>query len=110
MAKFSGVIGFATSVETTPGVWTDQIVERPYRGDILQNNRKWQFWREGERVNDNFAIENLISVLSDAYLYQNLPFVRYVKWLGSNWKVSKVEVNRPRIIITLGDVYNAATS
>lgn len=108
MAKFSGVIGFTTSVETVPGVWDDEIVERHYRGDILRNNRKWQFWREGEKVNDNFEIDNQISVLSDTYLYQNIPSIKYILWLGVKWKVSSVDINRPRVIITIGDVYNAA--
>ena len=42
MAKFYGVIGYAIQVETVPGVWEDQIIERNYRGDVLQNMNRWQ--------------------------------------------------------------------
>ena len=30
MAKFFGEIGFATQVQTEPGIWEDKIVEKQY--------------------------------------------------------------------------------
>lgn len=109
MAKFSGVIAFATSVEVTPGVWDDQIVERHYRGDILQNTRRWDIItrQSGQQINDDFKVSNLISVLADTYCYHNIPNIKYITWLGVKWKVTKADVDRPRIIFTIGDVYNA---
>ena len=42
MNKFSGKIGFATEVESKPGVWTENITERTYYGEVLLNSRKLQ--------------------------------------------------------------------
>lgn len=108
MAKYFGAIGFTTSVETVPGVWDDQIVEKTYRGDILQNIRRWQ---EGnDQINDNFRVNNRISLLADTYLYENIPAIKYIIWMGTKWKVSSATINRPRIIFEIGDVYNATSS
>jgi len=103
MAKFYGVVGYAETKETTPGVWTETITERKYRGDITRNARRL----EGtSQVNDNITINNTISICADAYAYQNFFAIRYVEWMGANWKVTNVEVQRPRLILTIGGVYN----
>ena len=41
MSKFFGAIGYITQKEISPGIWNDDVVEKNYRGDILQNIRKW---------------------------------------------------------------------
>ena len=60
MAKFHGVIGYAIQIETVPGVWDDQIIERNYRGDVLQNMNRWQ---SSEQVNEIalYKIDSLIN-------------------------------------------------
>jgi hypothetical protein len=107
MAKFYGVIGYAIQVETVPGVWEDQIIERNYRGDVLQNMNRWQ---SSEQVNDNFAIDNKLSIISDPFAYENFQHIKYIRWMGANWKVTKVEILRPRLILTTGGVYNGPTA
>jgi predicted transposase YbfD/YdcC len=107
MAKFHGVIGYAIQVETVPGVWEDQIIERNYRGDVLQNMNRWQ---SSEQVNDNFAIDNKLSIISDPFAYENFQHIKYIRWMGANWKVTKVEILRPRLILTTGGVYNGPTA
>lgn len=107
MAKFYGVIGYAIQVETVPGVWEDQIIERNYRGDVLQNMNRWQ---SSEQVNDNFAIDNKLSIISDPFVYENFQHIKYIRWMGANWKVTKVEILRPRLILTTGGVYNGPTA
>ena len=42
MAKWYGMIGYAETVETTPGNWDEQLTERPYYGDVIRNTRKLQ--------------------------------------------------------------------
>lgn len=106
MAKFYGPIGYAVQETTAPGVSRPKIVERPYRGDVLQNNNKWQ---SSENLNDNFIVENKLSIVSDAYAYQNWSLIKYVKWHGVNWKVNRVEIARPRLILSIGGVYNGKT-
>ena len=110
MSKYSGVIGFAIPVEVKPGVWDDLIEEKPYKGDILQNARRWQeeIRQDKQSINDNLKVDNRMSLIADAYLYSHLPAIKYLTWMGVRWKVSNVEINRPRIILTIGDVYNAA--
>ena len=63
MAKFFGPIGYGESVLVSPGVWEDQITERDYYGDILQNIRKLD---SGDRVLDSIVTQNRISVVADA--------------------------------------------
>lgn len=103
MAKFYGIIGYAETVETDPGVWEEKIVERMYFGDLLSNFRNLQ--NSGE-VNDDVNIANKISIVSDPYANENFHSMRYVEFLDARWKITNVEVLYPRLILTLGGVYN----
>ena len=103
MAKFYGVIGYAETVETKPGVWQEQITERPYFGDVLQNSRRLQ---GGDQVNDNIDISNRISIVADPYANQNFHAMRYIQFMGAEWKITNVEVQHPRLILTVGGLYN----
>lgn len=103
MAKFYGIIGYATTVETKPGVWVEEIIERMYAGDLGRNTRRLQ---SGAQVNDDLTIANEISIIADPYAYQNFHAMRYVKFMGTKWKVSNVEVQFPRLILTTGGIYN----
>lgn len=103
MAKFYGIIGYAETVETTPGVWTEVITERNYSGDVIKNTKRWQ---AGENLNDNLMINNTISIVADPFAYQNFHAIRYINWMGALWKISNVEVHRPRLILSIGGVYN----
>ena len=103
MAKYCGNIGFAETVETRPGVWEDKITEYVYYGDLTGNTRRLQ---SGSNLNDNINIANNISIVADPYANKNFHKIRYVEFMGTKWKVSDVEVQFPRLILTLGDVYN----
>lgn len=103
MAKFFGKIGYSTTVETSPGIWTETIIERPYYGDILKNSRRWQ---TGESINDDLNFGNRISIVGDPYAYNNFAQMRWVEWMNAKWIVSDVEVEYPRLILSLGGVYN----
>jgi hypothetical protein len=106
MARFYGAIGYGATVESPPGVWSEVITERTYSGDVIRNTRKLQ---EGEQVNDDITVQNSISIVADAYANQNFFAIRYIVWMGSRWKVSDVEVQRPRLLLRLGGVYNGPT-
>lgn len=103
MSKFFGKIGFSDTVETYPGVYEEQITERDYYGDMLRNSRRLQ---STDKVNDDINISNEISVLSDPYLDHSFHAIRYVVFMGTKWKVTNVEVAYPRLILTLGGIYN----
>lgn len=105
MAKFYGKIGYAITQETAPGVWlANQIIERTYKGDILRNMRRWE--SNGDKANDNLVINNSISIVSDNFALENIYSMRYVTWMNSKWKITNVEIQRPRLILTIGGVYN----
>lgn len=103
MPKFYGSIGYAISKETAPGVWIEDIVEHEYSGDVYRNTRKLQ---SGNQVNDSIDISNEISILSDPFANENFHSMRYVTYMGAKWKVSSVEVRYPRLILTVGGLYN----
>ena len=107
MAKFCGKVGFGIPQETSPGVHSDKITERTYRGDITKMARRLE---GSEYLNDNIAVNNSISIVADAFANENFFAIRYVQWMGARWKVSNVEAQRPRLILTLGEVYNGPTS
>jgi hypothetical protein len=106
MTRFFGRIGYGESVETAPGVWEDQIVEYSYYGDVIRNARNL---REGENLNFDLNVQNSISIVADAYANEHFFAIRYVEWAGVLWTVSSVEVQSPRLLLRLGEVYNGHT-
>lgn len=102
MAKFYGVVGFAVEKQGRPGVSIEEYVERPYYGDLMRNTRNLQT----SGVNDDITISNQISIIADPYVSENFHAIRYVKYLGTAWKVTSVEVQYPRLILSVGGVYN----
>ena len=111
MAKFFGTIGFATG--TREGFGEDEgivrelpVVERSYYGEVLQNNRRLE---QGSDINDDITLSNRISIVADAYAQEHFFAMKYVNWLGARWKVTNVDVQRPRLILTLGGVWNGPT-
>lgn len=107
MAKFFGTIGYASTSETSPGVWTESITTRRYAGDVLKNTSRT---RDGENLNDNLTLDNRLSILADPFAFKNFQQIRYVEWMGALWKVTSVEVQRPRLLLTIGGVYNEQTT
>lgn len=103
MAKFYGPIGYAITVETTPGVWEEQITVRDYSGDLIRNTRKLQ---TSDQLNDNVNVANEISIIADPFANQNFHSMRYVEFMGAKWKITNVEVQHPRLLLTIGGVYN----
>lgn len=101
--KWFGQIGFAETVETTPGVWKEQWTVRNYYGDIIRNSRRMQ---TADKLNDDVQISNQISILADPYAENHIYSMRYAEFQGTKWKVSDVEVQSPRLLLTLGGKYN----
>ena len=103
MAKWFGKIGYAVTKETSPGVYTEDITERTYSGDVLRNNRRLQ---SSGGVNDDINVAVEISIVADPFAYENYHAIRYVEFMGTKWKASSAEPRYPRLIMTLGGVYN----
>lgn len=117
MAKFYGKVGYGVIQEPSvteqdavsedysqnPDICQEHISERSYYGDVFKDSRQLE---KGYGVNDNIKVNNRISILADAYAFEHFFAIRYVRWMGTRWKVSDVEVQRPRLILSIGDVYN----
>lgn len=112
MAKFYGIIGYNMgTVETEPGLWEEQIIEKAYCGDLVRNFGKHE---SSGGIIDNINIANEISIIADPYAMEHFFAIHYVKFLlpklGGKWKVTNVEVAYPRLILTIGGVYNGETN
>ena len=105
--KFYGAIGYGISEETSPGVWTNRIVERNYSGDVLKNFKKSS---AGQSINDDIDVNNMLSILADPFALNHFHTILYVRWMGAVWKVPTAEVQYPRLLLSIGGVYNGETA
>ena len=77
MARFHGIIGYSELEETSPGIWSEKIVERTYTGDMTKNFVNAD---SSPRINPNVKLSNTISIYSDPYANSNLFNIRYLKY------------------------------
>lgn len=108
MAKWFGNIGFGVTEEKAPGVWEETIITRQYYGDVIRNNRRLQ--SSSESINDDITINNEISIVADPFAGENIYAMRYVEFMGAKWKITNVDVQYPRLNLTIGGVYNEQTT
>lgn len=107
MAKFYGKVGFLRTEESAPDVYREVLTERLYKGDVIRNQKRYQ---SSESLNDDVVLSNNISIVADDYANENVFAIRYVMYKGVPWKVTNAEIQRPRIILTLGGKYNVQES
>lgn len=107
MSKWFGKIGYAITGETEPGVWEDTIVVRDYYGDLTSDRRKRQ---SSGNINDDINLANVISIIADPFAIENCSHMAYAEIMGAKWKITEVEVQYPRLILTIGGVYNGNTA
>lgn len=108
MARFYGPVGYGTSIEDPAGsgIWKDEIEEFNYTGDVVRNIRRLE---DGQGLNKDISVGNSISILADDQAFQHFFKIKYVGWMGTLWTVTSVEVRAPRLILSLGEVYNGPT-
>lgn len=104
MAKYSGLVTYVTQVESRPGIWTNAEVSHTMKGDIL---RKGSTFQNGDRVNGEVTLNHRVSLVADAYALGNYHNMKYIQLDGRDWFITSVEVQRPRIIVTVGGLKNA---
>lgn len=104
MARWCGIVGFANTNETTPGVYEEQYEERRYFGDVIRATRRLE---SSGHVNDDVNISNEISIVADPFAIDHFHTMRYVELNGTKWKVSNIEIQYPRLKLTVGGVFNA---
>lgn len=104
MPRFYDEVGYATTVESTPGVWTPTIIKKFYYGEVVKD-----FTRISDTnttTNSELNVSNKFSILPDSYGFEHFGKIRYVKWMNTKWKVTSVDVQPPRLILSVGGVYN----
>lgn len=106
MNKWCGKIGFVASQEIEPGMWVDEgIVERKYFGDVSSN--RWKRQTTSEKLSDDINMSNQISIVSDPYARDHCSNMAYIEFMNEKWKITDIEVQYPRLILSIGGVYNA---
>lgn len=103
MARYHGYVGYAIDVEAYPGVWEEQISEHEYFGDVVKNRMNIQ---QNSNVNAKITISNSISIIGDPFAYEHVYAMRYVTYLNKKWTITNIDIQRPRLILTIGGLYN----
>ncbi len=104
--KFFGKVGYCWTEEGTgerEGIMEEHSAEYEYYGDVLSNNRRLD---PGTSIIDDVNISNRISIVADTYAWQHIFAMKYIEWMGTKWKITNVEVARPRLILQIGGVWN----
>ena len=108
MAKFSGKVGFIIPTDDGYGLWTDVVIEKTMRGDLLRLRN--DVVADSSKVNDDMILSATISLIANKFLHENFQHVKYINYMGVNWKVSGVRINGVRWEITTGGIYNGTTA
>ena len=105
MAKYSGMLGYVMSAkEDPPGIWKPSaVVEKLGRGDLFGQTINNE---DVGGLSDGITINNQLSIIMDPFVNKNLESLKYVILYGTRWEIKSMTINRPRIILTLGGVYN----
>lgn len=103
MAKFCGNVGYAVDIEAEPGLWVQGPTVKKYYGDVSRTSSRYQ---NAEKLNDDLTLSMEISIVADKFAYENFSQIRYVEYLGAKWRVTNVEVRHPRLVLSIGGVYN----
>lgn len=107
MSKWYGKVGYAIPTKTRPGIVEHNTVERYYYGDIITTNRRVQ---SSDKLNDDIVINNEVSIVADPFANDNLDYMRYVEFLGHNWEITNISIQYPRLILSVGGIYNGEES
>lgn len=102
--KWYGKIGFVNSVQTAPSVWQNDEIIREYQGDAYRISNQWS--TNSDSTNDDFAANHQISIVADPYACNNCHSIKWVEFMGARWKVKSFEVKPPRLVLTVGGVWN----
>ena len=104
MAKWYGKVGYSETVETSPGVWAPQDTVREYYGDVIRNTTKRAV--NSDSTNDDLTVNSQISIVADPFANNKFHSMKWIEFMGARWKVTSVEPQPPRLLLTLGGVWN----
>lgn len=101
--RWYGAIGISNEVETSPSVYTQEIEERTYYGEVYFLTASRQ---QGSGINDNLSLNQEVSIIADPYLTAHYGQLVYLVLDGVKWKITSIRVDRPRLRLSLGGVWN----
>lgn len=104
MAKWFGKVGYSETVETAPGVWDPQDTVHEYYGEVKRNSTRWN--GNSESTNDDLTVNVQISIVADPFAIEKFYSMKWIEYMGTKWKITNVEPQFPRLLLTLGGVYN----
>ena len=104
MAKWYGKVGYSETVETSPGVWVPQDTVREYYGDVIRSTTRWSV--NSNSTNDDLTVNSQISIVADPFANNKFHSMKWIEFMGARWKVTSVEPQPPRLLLTLGGVWN----
>ena len=104
MAKWFGKVGYSESVESEPGVWTQEETVREYFGDVMRNSTRWA--GNPESTNDDLTVSSQISIVVDPFAIDKFHSMKWIEFMGTRWKITSVEPQFPRLLLTLGGPWN----
>ena len=104
MARWYGQVGYSETVETVPGKWMPQDTVRKYYGDISRNSTRWA--GNSDSTNDDLTVNTQISIVADPFAFEKFHAIKWIEFMGVKWKVTVVDPQPPRLILTLGGVWN----
>lgn len=100
--KWFGEIGYFEETENVDGVTTNTFQTQQYYGDIIKN---YKTNTDAGTVNEDFDVNNRISVVADPYLIGHFHRIAWITFMDVKFKVHSVELQYPRLIVSLGGVY-----
>jgi len=104
MSKYCGNIGYRETVEVDTDIWQDKITPHKHYGDVIKNTSRMV---NGENTTIKTPqCNNSLSIVGDPYAFENFHNIVYATFMGTKWTVTNVDVQYPRLILTLGGVYN----
>lgn len=104
MAKWHGTVGYVKTEETSPGIYSKVVTERSYYGDIIRNIKQWS--PNSNSTNDDLTLNAQFSIVADSFVRDNIGYIKYVVYMGTKWKITSIDPQPPRLILTVGGVYN----
>lgn len=103
MARWFGKIGFGVEEDKGYGNWETDIVEREYFGDLTRSFQRHSLVQNS--TNGEVTLNNQLSIVADEYSLSNISAILYAEINGINWRVTGVEEQYPRLMLSIGGAY-----
>lgn len=104
--RYSGKVGYSIETEVSEGNWENITKEVLVTGSVIDEKYNNFKTSEYQTSNDSLTLQNRFSILFTKELLDNFPNIKYIIYNGIKWKVENVKLVHPRMILTVGGVWN----